>query len=77
MRLHHRQQGGAWVWPEGGVPYEQGGRERNPAEPEDVEWAYALFQPERWLVREHLPSDERWNFRSPVTTGTALVSPGS
>jgi hypothetical protein len=65
MQFHHRQQGGAWVWPEGGVPYQQGGRERDPAEPEDVEWAYALFQTERYLVREHLSSDDQLELKEP------------
>ncbi len=77
MRFLHRQQDGAWVWPEGGVPYQQGGRERNPAEPEDVEWACALFQTERYLVREHLPSDDQLEVQEPGYYRAGVGVPGS
>jgi hypothetical protein len=53
----HRRSG--WRWPEGGIPTppsDQGGS-WDPSKPEDVEKAYRLLQPERYLVPLHLPDD--------------------
>lgn len=53
----HRRSG--WDWPEGGIPTppsDQGGS-WDPSKPGDVDKAYGLLQPERYLVAIHLPDD--------------------
>ncbi len=48
-----------WQWPRGGIPwrYKDNKPEHNdPANPDDVDRAYRLFQPERYLVALHFYS---------------------
>jgi hypothetical protein len=58
LRLQHDGGGSTWDWPEGGLPQNPTrARPYDPANLDDVEAVYSLFQPERYVVAFHIPED--------------------
>jgi hypothetical protein len=60
VAFQHMNRRSGWSWPEGSIPSppdNRGERAWDVTKPEDVNKAYLLLQPERYLVSLHLPDD--------------------
>jgi hypothetical protein len=68
--FQHNGVQGKYHWPEGGIPIpaDAEGGTSSPERPDDVEGAWALLQPERYLVCTNLPPDDQLELEEPGYT---------